>query len=235
MITLYGFGEGFGLVDASPFVLKIDVYLRIAGLEFERKSEIANLRTAPKGKLPYIVEGGKTIADSAFILDYLNSKPGVSLSSDLSPEQRAQAYLIAKSLDENMYWCLLYSRWIREQTWPLTRATFFGSLPFPMSRFVPFIVRRSVRSAIYKQGLGRHSDSEIQQIFIYSLDSLSVLLGNKSYFFNDKPSVLDVCVFGFLAQFILADIDNEFNDIARRYENLASFCRNIHKRYYSQA
>ena len=220
MITLYGFGEGFGLVDASPFVLKIDVYLRIAGLEFERKSEIANLRTAPKGKLPYIVEGGKTIADSAFILDYLNSKPGVSLSSDLSPEQRAQAYLIAKSLDENMYWCLLYSRWIREQTWPLTRATFFGSLPFPMSRFVPFIVRRSVRSAIYKQGLGRHSDSEI---------------GNKSYFFNDKPSVLDVCVFGFLAQFILADIDNEFNDIARRYENLASFCRNIHKRYYSQA
>jgi glutathione S-transferase len=203
-------------------------------LEFERKSEIANLRTAPKGKLPYIVEGGKTIADSAFILDYLNSKPGVSLSSDLSPEQRAQAYLIAKSLDENMYWCLLYSRWIREQTWPLTRVTFFGSLPFPRSRFVPYIVRRSVRSAIYKQGLGRHSDSEIQQIFIYSLDSLSVLLGNKSYFFNDKPSVLDVCVFGFLAQFILADIDNDFNDIARRYENLASFCRNIYKRYYSQ-
>lgn len=234
MITLYGFGEGFGLVDASPFVLKIDVYLRIAGLEFERKSDIANLRNAPKGKLPYIVEGGKTIADSAFILDYLNSKPGVSLSSGLSPEQRAQAYLIAKSLDENLYWCLLYSRWIREQTWPLTRVTFFGSLPFPMRRVVPFIVRRSVRSAIYKQGLGRHSDSEIQQIFIYSLDSLSVLLGNKSYFFNDKPSVLDVCVFGFLAQFILADIDNDFNDIARRYENLASFCRNIHKRYYSQ-
>lgn len=235
MITLYGFGEAFGLVDASPFVLKVDVYLRMAGLEFERTSTTSNLRTAPKGKLPYIVEEGKTISDSAFILDYLNAKPGVTMSSDLSPEQRAQSYLIAKSLDENFYWCLLYSRWISDQTWPLTKQAFFGSLPFPMDRLVAALVRRNVRSAIFKQGLGRHSEPEIQQIFMYTLDSLSILLDSKTYFMNEAPSVLDACVFGFLAQFILADVVNDFNAIARRYENLHGYCRNIHERYYSQS
>lgn len=233
MITLYGFNEAFGLVDASPFVLKIDAYLRMAGLEFERKSSIDNLRSSPKGKLPYIVDNGKTVADSAFILDYLNSKPGVTMYSDLCPEQRAQSYLIAKSLDENLYWCLLYSRWTRDQTWPVIKTTFFGSLPFPMNRLVPTIVRRSVRSALQKQGMGRHSDVEIQQILVNTLDSLSILLGDKSYFMNDKPGVLDACVFGFLAQFILADLDNDFNSIARRYENLSAFCYQIHARFYS--
>jgi glutathione S-transferase len=233
MITLYGFNEAFGLVDASPFVLKVDAYLRMAGLEFERKSAVANLRTAPKGKLPYIVENGQTIADSAFILDYLNAKPGVTMYADLCPEQRAQSYLIAKSLDENLYWCLLYSRWMRDQTWPLTKATFFGSLPFPLNKLVPVVVRRGVRSALLKQGMGRHSDTEIQQILVNTLDSLSILLGSKTYFMNDKPSVLDACVFGFLAEFILADIDNDFNAIARRYENLSAFCRQIHSRFYS--
>ncbi|MFT6157435.1 MAG: glutathione S-transferase [Neolewinella sp.] len=235
MITLYGFGEAFGMVDASPFVLKIDAYLRMAGLEFERKSVISNLRTAPKGKLPYIVDDGKTIADSAFIIDYLNDKPGVTMSSALSPEQRAHAYLIAKSLDENFYWCLLYSRWISDQTWPLTKQALFGALPFPISHIAATVVRRNIRSAIYKQGMGRHSESEIQQIFINTLDSLSVLLGSKSYFMNDKPSVLDACVFGFLGQVILADVANDFSAIAMRYENLVAFCNQIQKRYYAQA
>ncbi|MBQ0797253.1 glutathione S-transferase family protein [Zhongshania sp.] len=232
MITLYGFNEAFGLVDASPFVLKVDVYLRMAGLEFERKSAISNLQNAPKGKLPYIVDGDKTIADSAFILDYLNAKADVTMSSALSPEQRAQAYLIAKSLDENLYWCLLYSRWVCEDTWPQTKAAFFGSLPFPLNHGAAWWVRKNVRSTIYKQGMGRHSKDEVKQIFVYTMDSLSILLGTKPYFMNDKPSFLDACAFAFLAEFVLATIDNEFNTIAKRYENLTSYCQQIHARYY---
>ena len=232
MITLYGFSEAFGLADASPFVLKVDVYLRMAGLEFERKSAISNLRQAPKGKLPYIVEGDKVIADSAFILDYLNVKPNVVMSSALSPEQRAQAYLYAKSLDENLYWCLMYSRWISAETWPQIKQVFFGDLPFPLNHGMSWLVRKNVRAAIYKQGMGRHSEDEVKQIFVYTLDSLSTLLGTNAYFMNDKPSFLDACVYGFLAEFILATIDNEFNAIAKRYENLARYCRQIHQQYY---
>ena len=41
MITLYGFKEGFGLIDASPFVLKVDAFLRMAQLPYQLTSSVA--------------------------------------------------------------------------------------------------------------------------------------------------------------------------------------------------
>ena len=38
MITLYGFGAGFGLPEISPFVTKTEVQLKMAGLAY-RKGE----------------------------------------------------------------------------------------------------------------------------------------------------------------------------------------------------
>ena len=74
MVTLFRFGpawEKFGCI--SQFVLKIETYLRIAGIEFETRSlGIAFAETAPKGKLPYIEHKGDQVADSGFIIDYLN-------------------------------------------------------------------------------------------------------------------------------------------------------------------
>ncbi|MEA1888330.1 MAG: glutathione S-transferase family protein, partial [Pseudomonadota bacterium] len=62
MIKLYGFGNNFGVADASPFVLKVDAYMRMAGIQFENIPGLVNLRKAPKGKLPFIDDNGKIIA-----------------------------------------------------------------------------------------------------------------------------------------------------------------------------
>ena len=235
MITLYGFKQAFGLVDASPFVLKVDAFLRMAQLPYKLTSSVAYLRKSPKGKLPFIEDGNAKIGDSSFIFEYLNQKPEVTLNDWLSAEQRAQAYLIGKSLDENFYWCLLYSRWICDDNWPKTRQVFFGHLPFPFSSIVTFAVRRATRSALYKQGMGRHSAAEIEHIFNRSLASLSTLLGDKRYIMGERVCELDATVFGMLAQFILADVDSRFNTIARGYPNLQRYCDNFAQRYYGAA
>ena len=58
MITLYGFGAGFGLPEISPFVTKTEVQLKMAGLAYRK--EKAMPPASPKGQLPYIVDEAET-------------------------------------------------------------------------------------------------------------------------------------------------------------------------------
>jgi len=55
MITLYTFGPHFGLPDASPFVMKAEMLLKLSGLPYETNTR--GFGKAPKGKLPYIRDG----------------------------------------------------------------------------------------------------------------------------------------------------------------------------------
>ena len=51
MITLYGFGTGFGLPEISPFVTKTEVQLKMAGLVYRKQRAMPP--ASPKGQLPY--------------------------------------------------------------------------------------------------------------------------------------------------------------------------------------
>ncbi|VAW41850.1 hypothetical protein MNBD_GAMMA01-1867, partial [hydrothermal vent metagenome] len=48
MIKLFGFGKNLGLIDASPFVAKVHLLLKIANLEYKTISSPKNLGKAPK-------------------------------------------------------------------------------------------------------------------------------------------------------------------------------------------
>lgn len=232
MIKLYSFGSHFDVVDPSPFILKVDFYMRLANIEYENISDVNNLNKAPKGKLPFISDGDTTVADSQFIISYLQKKYQVELDSNLSAEQKSIAYLMGKALDEDLYWCLVYSRWAKQDTWPHIKKAFFGSMPFPLKYIIPFIARKGVISALHKQGLGRHSDEEINRIADKTFQSLSEILADKTYFFGENPCTFDATAFGFLDQFISFSLNNQMNDLARKYNNLVSYCNNIRENYY---
>ncbi|MGJ8681591.1 glutathione S-transferase family protein [Paraglaciecola sp.] len=229
MVTVHSFGEKFGLNDPSAFVLKLDTYLRLAGIKFESKEDVNNLRIAPKGKLPFILDDNKTIADSYFIIEHLKQTRGDVLDDWLSDEQKALAHLISKSLDENLYWCVVYSRWMSDDVWPVIKSAFFDSLPFPIKHIIPRVARKNVEKNLQGHGLGKHSPEEVFQIADHSLKSLSNLLGDKDFYFGDKMCSLDISVFAHLAQLILADIKHPLNDRAKEYTNLVTFCQRIEK------
>lgn len=227
MITLYGFGKRYGLADASPFVLKVDTFLRLAGIEFKRADKPTNLFKAPKAKLPFIEDGDQRIADSYFILKYLEENYGVSLDSHLSDEQRASSCLMIKAIEEHLYFCLVYSRWVRDDTWPILKKGFFGNMPPVLRTIAPGFARRGVIDGLKKQGIGRHSDDEIQQMAFEIMQSLSVLLGDKPFFWGAQASTLDIVVYAHLAQFMVVEIDNPFNRKARSFDNLKAFCQRM--------
>lgn len=233
MITLYGFGTRFGLPDISPFVLKVDVFLRMNNLEFQRKNGLPYLRNSPKGKLPVIDDGGKTVADSSFIIEHLIKSHNLTIDDWLTKEQKATAYLINKSIDENFYWCLIYSRWICEDSWPRVKKELFARLPFPVRLVIPHIVRKGLKDTLFKHGIGRHSDAEIHEIARKSLQSFADILGDKPYIFGDKPCSLDATLYGFLAQAILIDMDTSMTKVARAFPTLVDYCERMRATFYA--
>ena len=84
MITLFGFGPAFGLPDPSPFVMKTEVQLKMAGLPYRR--ERAAPPAAPKGKIPFIDDGGVHIGDSTSIRAHIENTYDIDLDHGLSTE-----------------------------------------------------------------------------------------------------------------------------------------------------
>jgi glutathione S-transferase len=232
MVKLYGFGKNLGLIDPSPFVSKVHTFLRMANIEYDTISNPRNIGKSPKNKLPFIEDGEKAIGDSQLIIDYLVSKHSIDLDAHLSKRDQALAYLLTKSLDENLYWCLVWSRWQHEATWQLTKKAFFKGIPFPLSYVIPNSLRKKVIKTLYAQGISRHSEAEIIAIAKKSFQALSDMLADKAYFFGDKACSFDATAFAFISSFTMAQLDNEINEVAKNFSNLVAYTDRMQVKYY---
>ncbi len=164
MITLYKFGPIEDVCDPSPFCVKVEAYLRMVNLPYEARCGAQYLRKAPKRKLSYIEDNGRLIADSTFILKYLKDTYGDTLDAGYNTEDKAISHAISKMIEENLYWNLVYARWQLESNRITIKDKFFTGLIWPLNRIVPVVARRQFSSALYYQGLGRHSETEILEI-----------------------------------------------------------------------
>lgn len=233
MIKLYKFGQIGDVCDASPFCVKVEAYLRLAGLPYETLSGAQYLRKAPKGKLPYIEDNGRIVPDSSFILKYLKETYGDNIDSHLSDIDKAIAHAFIKMIDENLYWVLVHARWRLEHNATTLNKLFFRDIPFPLNKIIAFKAHDDVKKALYKQGIGRHSKDEIAEIGNLDLKALSDFLGNKTYFFGDKPTSLDITAYGILSQMILVSVFSApIFDKAKSYKNLVEFTNRFHENYF---
>lgn len=232
MLTLYQFNPVWGLPNSSPFCMKLETYLRMARIEYQVNTE-GNLSKAPKGKLPYIEDQGQIIADSNLIIDYLQSTYGTSLDTHLSPAEAAVALALRRLVEENLYWAVVYSRWVEEQNWPSTRAIYFEELPPILRTLVAYIARRQVTQNLKGHGMGRHSAAEIYQISAADLQALSDFLADKPYFMGDQPTTLDASAYGVLANILKAPLNSPLRDKAEQLSNLGSYCDRMYQTYYA--
>ena len=141
MIELHQFAPAFGLPNPSPFCMKVEGLLRLAGLPYTTVIE-HDPRRAPHGKLPWLRVGDQVIADSARISDYLRREYGFDADEGLSAGRRAEHRAFIALLEDRIYWAQLYLRWIHADNWPLVRDTFFASLPAPARALVSRLARR---------------------------------------------------------------------------------------------
>lgn len=233
MIKLFQFAPVWGLPNASPFCMKVETYLRMAGLPYEAKT-MGDPRKAPKGKLPFIVDGDQTIADSSAILEYLQAKYGDKLGDEsLSPVERAVAHSFRVLLDEHFYWAIVYSRWADDGGWEIMRPTIARGMPPVVRSIVPGIIRGNVRKSLHAQGLGRHSPEEIYAIGNADLTAVSSYLGDKQFMMGDEPRSIDACVYSYLASAIQFPYASPLKQHAQSLANVEPYCDRMKKRYYA--
>jgi glutathione S-transferase len=234
MITLYQFDPAFGLPNASPFCMKMETYLRMTALPFEAPpGKMQHIMKAPKGKMPYISDGGKIVADSSLIIDHLKHTYGDKLDGWLSAEQQATALAYQRLLEEHLYWAVVYTRWVEPAGWALTKEAFFETMPAPFKWFVPTLARRDLVKSLHGQGMGRHSQAEIHALGMRDITALAEFLADKPYFMGTEPCSLDATAYAFLANLVWPPIESPLKQHALKYPQLVAYCERMRSRYYA--
>lgn len=233
MIQLHQFPTALGVPNLSPFCMKAEVWLRLAGLPYEIKWT-PNPGKGPKGKLPFIKDGGTVVADSQNIIEHLEQAYGVNLDAGLSAEQKAVGHAFLRMLNEHTYFALLHYRWIDEKTWPLTRQTFFGGIPPGLRQALSAFVQRKTRRDLQGQGLGRHAPEEILRRASQDIAAIAEQLNIKPYFMGDKPGNIDASVYAFLANMWEVQLDTPLKAVVGRHKNLVAYCERMRKRCFGE-
>jgi glutathione S-transferase len=228
MIHLHAFAPLWGLVDLSPFVTKVDTYLRLTKLPYKMVPfSMESFAAAPKGKLPFIVDGQETIADSNFIIDHLKKKYGDQLDAKFDPTARAAGHAFKRVLEENLYWVLIAERWRETKTAVEQYPVMVGQPP----EFVK-AVADGLLGELHGHGMGRHSADEVENIGKADLIALSDFLGEHPYLLGAAPTSYDATAYSFLAHVIQPDYESRMKRFIRTLPNLMQYWDRLTSRLY---
>jgi glutathione S-transferase len=230
MITLYGFRPGPGLPDFSPFVVKTMLLLKLAGLDYVADSALP--LQAPKGKLPYIDDDGVIVADSTLIRWHIEKTCGIDLDAGLTPQQRAIAWAAEKMCEDHFYWIAMRGRWLDDANFARGPARIFDSAPALLRPFLRNLVRGRVRKALYAQGTSRYTEEEATRLGLRDLETLATLLGDKPYFFGDKPCGADATFFAFISGSLAPIWESPLRDAAEKTPNILAYRDRIMRAYF---
>ena len=234
MIELFQFGPAFNLPSPSPFCIKLELLLKMAEIPYTNRYD-ADVRKAPKAKLPYIViDGNKTIADSELILRYLKDSDLLKLDEWLSDTQTAQCTATTRLVEDHLYWLLVDSRWLNDDVWPVMKREFFSGLPPVVKSIVTGMVRKQVRKTLYGHGLGRHDREELNYFAEQDLSALDGQLADNHYMMGERICSVDATVYGILSCIYYPDFNTPLKTIALDHPDLLAYCDRITGEYFRE-
>ncbi|KAG6457153.1 hypothetical protein O3G_MSEX010128 [Manduca sexta] len=240
VVYLYQFPRNPLLPSTSSFCLKVETWLRLAGIKYENVDHRAKYRSK-KGQLPFVELNGEEIADSTFIIKELSEKYNKDLDAALSPEQRVISHAMISMIENHLSWVILWWRAkypdsvIKGYQLNLQNAL-NTRLPNSILNFCyKFTYGRKGMKKAKAHGIGVHSQDEIIEFGKNDLRVLSDLLADRPFFFGDEPTLLDVVAFSNLAQlhFIDKEVEHPLRDVMNEsFPNLVGLVSRIKERAF---
>ncbi|EDV22224.1 uncharacterized protein TRIADDRAFT_59245 [Trichoplax adhaerens] len=227
-VIVYSFPRASAIPSQSPFVLKLETFLRMADIQYQcdHRSKFSK-----KGKIPWIHCQGDAVADSSFCVEYLQKKFNRFLDADLSEEEKGISRAFMKMMEENTIWAtIVQGRIVENFPWFLQAI----HVPKALHFLLKLTLRRKITGYMWSHGIGRHSNEEIHSIGETDLHACSQLLGKKPYFMGDQATVIDATMFGFLAQLLYDMPDHHWTTelLVNKYPNLSQFCDRMKNKYW---
>jgi len=128
-------------------------------------------------------------------------------------------------VEEHLYYVLLWTRWMTDEGWAMTRPAFFGTLPV-----LPALVRRKMRRDLVGQGVGRHGADEIVARGREDINALAQGLGAQRFFAGDEPGAIDATVYAFLANLLWVPLDAPLRHHLAAQPALVAYCERLRDR-----
>ncbi len=230
-LIVHQLGGAWGLPSVSPFCLKLETYLRIVDIPFRTVID-ATPFAGPKGKAPWIEHEGKKIGDSGFIIEYLEHRFGCDPNHALTASERAVAYAMRRLIEENLYWTMVYDRWIVDRNWQTFRGVVLGKVPAAVRWLIAPIARRGVRRQLMGHGLGLHSQDEIHAIGQKDISAIADFLGDKPFLMGDVVSEIDAISYSFLSNIMNVPLDSPLKNHGLKQQNLVEYIARLQHRYF---
>ncbi|XP_050405464.1 failed axon connections homolog [Patella vulgata] len=215
VVIVHGCRRGPYCPSVSPFCLKVETYLRMNRIPYQSDKDI---ELSSKGKIPWIEYNGEVVNDSSFIIQYFNKKLDIDVDRDLTDKERAISRAFQKLIEENLFWCFALSRYV----YGYTDNRWMG---FGWRIYIPILIKRNTVKNAWAAGVGRHTQSEVEQIFDDDMKALSDFLSSKDFMMGSEPTEIDCTAFGMLAQFLWHSPQQPCETwIKEKYPNLQEYC-----------
>lgn len=228
MIELHQYPAIWGLPSLSPFCIKVEFFLKANKIPYQVILE-KNPATGPKGKMPFIREANVTVADSSFILDYLQQRYCLPKQEEFGEKARTLAF--KAMIEEALYFILLYNRWVD----PVGFEGIIKDFPklFPPLVGVPFLylIRRNLIKQAYYQGVGRHTKDEVYGLGKNYLAAISDYLGDRLYIGGTNPAELDYTLFAFLITIQKQPMQTDLKKALFEFPNLVDYSIRIDEEF----
>ncbi|MFZ1815673.1 MAG: glutathione S-transferase family protein [Rhizobiaceae bacterium] len=232
MITLYGTGPMFGLPHASPFAIKTEMLLKLSGLQYQLAR--ADIRKAPKGKIPWIDDDGLIVPDSAFIKRHLEEKHGINFSGGYGEREQGIGLAIERLLEDHVYWLNIHSRWLDGDNFQRGPIRFFDSVPALIRPIVRSLVLRSVRRNVKVHGIGRHDGEGRQYLGKLAIDALANILGQNPYILGKRVCGTDATAYAFLSSMACPQFDTPHIGQIQGHANLTAYLARMEKEWFPE-
>ena len=229
MIRLHQYPPFGRLPSLSPYCIKVEAYLRMAGRPYEVRVQTNPLR-APRGRMPFIEMGGESVPDSRLILEQLERSGEGSLDRSLSVLERAKSQAFRSLVEQDLIQVILYSRWVDPMGWQVLSREFARLFPIGLRFLAIRVIRRSLLSEADGTGIADFAPEEVYAHGDAMVGALSDELGARSYFLGEELHTIDASVFAFLLTVLETPIPVPIRQSVRSRPNLVSYCERVGER-----